>query len=191
MKILGIAGSLRQGSYNRALLRAAQELASVDAQITPYTGLGDIPPYNEDVRAQGDPPPVKSLKAQIQAADALLIATPEYNYGIPGVLKNAIDWASRPPEASPLRLKPIALMGASPGNMGTVRAQLALRQTFLFTESYVLLKPEVLVWRAADRFDAQGNLTDRATREHVSKLITALVAWTRQLNQQRIALPST
>lgn len=190
MKILGIAGSLRHGSYNRALLRVAQELSPAEAQITPYTRLGEIQPYNEDVRTQGDPEPVRDLKAQIRAADALLIATPEYNYGIPGVLKNAIDWASRPPEESPLRYKPIALMGASPGNMGTVRAQLALRQTFLFTESYVLLKPEVLVSRAAERFDAQGNLTDQSTRDHVSRLITALIAWTKQLTQDRISVPS-
>lgn len=179
--ILGIAGSLRRGSYNRALLHAAQALAPDGVEITTYDGLADLPPYNADVEAAGDLESVCALKDRIRAADALLIATPEYNYGIPGVLKNAIDWASRPPVTSPLRLKPIALMGASPGNFGTVRAQLALRQTFLFTESYVVLKPEVHVFRAAERFDAQGTLIDATTQELVRGLLAALVALARRL----------
>ena len=182
--VLGIAGSLRHGSYNRALLRAAQSLAPAGVAIDSYEALGDIPPYNADVEAEGDPPPVRALKEGIQAADALLIATPEYNYGIPGVLKNAIDWASRPPATTPLRRKPIALMGASTGNFGTVRAQLALRQTFLFTESYVVLKPEVHVFRAAERFDAQGVLIDEITSELVRSLLAALVALARRLRAE-------
>lgn len=180
--ILGICGSLREGSYNRKLLRAAQELTPPGVVIDEYAGLRDIPPYDEDVRVgEGDPPPVRQLKRRIALADALLIATPEYNFGPPGVLKNAIDWASRPPQESPLRHKPVALMGASTGRMGTVRAQLALRQSFAFTESYVLLKPEVLVSGAAAAFDEEGRLVDEATRALVAQLLSALVDWTRRV----------
>ena len=178
--ILGIAGSLRKLSYNRGLLRAAQKLALEGVRIDAYEGLGEIPPYNEDVRLQGEPEPVRDLKERIRAADALLIATPEYNYGVPGVLKNAIDWVSRPPTESPLRYKPVAIMGASGGNFGTVRAQLALRQTLLFTESYALLKPEVLAFRAQERFDEQSNLTDETTRELVRSLVVELVGWAKR-----------
>jgi len=176
-RILGIAGSLRRGSYNRALLRAAVELAPEGVEIGAFERLGEIPPYNEDVRQQGDPEPVRALKEAIAAADALLIATPEYNYSIPGVLKNAIDWASRPAPDSVLRYKPVAIMGASPGNFGTVRCQLALRQVFVFAESYVLLKPEVMVFGAQDRFDADGRLTDETTRDLIRRQLEALVEW--------------
>lgn len=178
--ILGIPGSLRRQSYNLGLLRAARELAPEGVEIEIYD-LAQIPLYNGDIEAAGDPDPVRDLKDRIRAANALLIATPEYNYSIPGVLKNAIDWASRPPTMSPLRYKPIAIMGASPGNFGTVRAQLALRQVFFFTESYVLLKPEVLVFGARDRFDAAGNLTDETTRGLVRSLVEALVDWSRRV----------
>ena len=180
--ILGLAGSLRRASYNRALLRAAQDLAPAGVVITIYEELGAIPPYNADVEEEGDPVPVRTLKDRMRAADALLIATPEYNYGLPGVLKNAIDWASRPPATSPLRFKPTAIMGASPGTVGTARAQLALRQSFVFTETYVLPAPQVLVFQAASRFDAQGQLTDEGTRNRVRQLVEELVAWTRRLN---------
>src|SRR5688572_1770438 len=176
MRVLGIAGSLRKASFNRALLRAAQELAPKEMEITTFD-LAPIPSYNEDVEKQGDPPPVAALKEAIRAADALLVVSPEYNFGIPGVLKNAIDWASRPPGKSPLNGKPAAIMGASQGTGGTIRMQMALRQTFLFTETYVLLKPEVLVARAQDKFDAEGRLTDEKTREFVGKLLAALVPW--------------
>ena len=179
-KILGIAGSIRQGSYNRGLLRAAQELAPRGVDIQTFD-ITPVPLYNADVEAQGDPEPVRQFKQQIREADALLIATPEYNYNIPGLLKNAIDWASRPPTNSVLRHKPIAIMGASTGSFGTVRAQLALRQAFLFTESYVLLKPEVLVSKAQSRFDEHGNLTDEDTRELIITLVKALVDWTHRL----------
>jgi chromate reductase len=179
-RILGIPGSLRRASYNRALIRAARQVAPEGVEFGEFDLL-PIPPYNEDVEAEGDPAPVRALKEQIRAADALLIATPEYNYSIPGVLKNAIDWASRPPRDSALRHKPIALMGASPGGFGTVRSQLALRQVFVFTKSYLLLEPEVHVSAAHEKFDAEGNLTDERTREHVRGLVTALVAWARQL----------
>jgi chromate reductase len=124
---------------------------------------------------------VAALKAAIREADALLIATPEYNYGVPGVLKNAIDWASRPPGRSVLAGKPAAIMGATPGPTGTARAQLQLRQAFVFTETYVLLKPELLVARCQEKLDADGRLTDEPTRERVRQLLAALRAWTERL----------
>jgi len=176
MRVLGIAGSLRKASFNRALLRAAQELAPKGMEITAFD-LAPLPPYNEDVEKQGDPGPVAALKDAIRAADALLVVSPEYNYGIPGVLKNAVDWASRPPGKSPLNGKPAAIMGASQGTGGTIRMQGALRHAFLFTETHALLKPEVYVARAQDKFDAEGRLTDEKTREFVGKLLAALVPW--------------
>ena len=179
-RILGFAGSLRRGSYNRGLLRAAQQVAPEGVEIE-IAALDEIPPYNQDVQSQGDPEPVRLFKERIRAADALLIATPEYNYSIPGVLKNALDWASRPAAESVLRRKPVAIMGASTGRMGTVRAQLALRQVFVFTESLALLKPEVLVSGAAGLFDADGNLLDDETRRRVRELLEALVEWTQRL----------
>jgi chromate reductase len=176
VRVLGIAGSLRKASFNRALLRAAQELAPKEMEITVFD-LAPIPSYNEDVEKQGDPEPVAALKEAIRAADALLIVSPEYNYGIPGVLKNAIDWASRPPGKSPLNGKPAAIMGASAGMGGTIRMQLSLRQTFLFTETPVMLRPEVYVAKAQEKFDADLRLTDEKTREFVGKLLAALVPW--------------
>ena len=179
--ILGLAGSLRRESYNRALLRAAAALTPPGVTVVTFERLGELPPYNEDTRLRGLPDPVADLWQAISAADALLVSTPEYNYGVPGVLKNALDWVSRPPAETPLRHKPVAIMGASTGNFGTVRAQLALRQTFQFVESYALAKPEVTVFRAAERFDDTGELSDESTRELVAALLEALVAWTRRL----------
>jgi len=184
MQVLGIAGSLRKASFNRALLRAAQELAPKEMEITVFD-LASLPLYNEDVEKQGDPAPVAALKDAIRAADALLFVSPEYNYGIPGVLKNAIDWASRPPGKSPLTGKPAAIMGASQGTGGTIRMQLALRQAFLFTETHAMLKPEVYVARAQDKFDAEGRLTDQKTRDFVGQFLSALVPWA-----QRFPRPS-
>lgn len=180
LKVLGFAGSLRRASYNRGLLRAAQEVAPEDVEIEVVT-LDAIPPFNQDVEAAGDPPPVREFKARIRAADALLIATPEYNYSIPGVLKNAIDWAARPAAETVLRGKPVALLGASVGFAGTVRAQLALRQVLVFTGSLALLPPEVLVANAMQKFDADGNLIDADTRPRVRELLEALAEWTRLL----------
>jgi chromate reductase len=184
LRILGIPGSLRRGSLNRGLIRAAQELAPAGVLVESFELLGEIPPFDADVEAAGDPEPVRDLKMRVRSADALLIATPEYNYSVPGVLKNAIDWASRPAQSVPLYRKPIALMGASPGPFGTVRAQLALRQVFVYTESYVLLKPELIVARARDLFDAEGNLRDEATRIGVRELLQALVEWTHLVRRE-------
>jgi len=176
-RVLGIAGSLRAGSLNRSLLRAAVELVPAGMEIRTFEGLGEIPPYNADVEARGDPAPVAAWKEAIRTADALLFVTPEYNYGVPGVLKNAFDWASRPPGKSPLNRKPAGIMGVSGGNSGTARAQLALRQSFVFTETYAMLRPEVFVPRGAEKFDPEGRLTDERTREAVRKFLEALGLW--------------
>lgn len=177
MRIAGIAGSLREGSLNRGLLRAAVELAPAGMEIIVYTRLGDIPPYNDDVFTKGDPEPVADLKTFIGAADALLISTPEYNYGVPGVLKNAIDWASRPAGKSPLNRKPAAIMGCSPGLGGTIRAQHALRQSFVFTDTYAMLQPEIKIPSAAPLFDASSKLTDENTRQYLKKFLDAFALW--------------
>jgi chromate reductase len=177
IRILGVAGSLRAGSFNRSLLRAAVELAPAGMEIATFEGLRDIPPYDADAEAAGEPAPVAAWKDAIRNADALLFVTPEYNYGIPGLLKNAYDWASRPPGKSPLNRKPAGIMGVSGGNSGTARAQLALRQSFIFTETYGMLRPEVLVPRGAEKFDAAGRLTDERTREAVRKFLQAFALW--------------
>jgi chromate reductase len=177
MRIAGIAGSLREGSLNKGLLRAAVELAPAGMEIIVYTRLDDIPPYNDDVFTKGDPEPVADLKTFIGGSDALLISTPEYNYGVPGVLKNAIDWASRPAGKSPLNRKPAAIMGCSPGLGGTIRAQHALRQSFVFTDTYVMLQPEIKIPSAAPLFDAASKLTDENTRQHIKKFLDAFAIW--------------
>jgi chromate reductase len=180
VQLLGFAGSLRAGSYNRALLRAAIELAPDDVAVE-TTEIGDIPHYNADLDNANPPDAVRLFKERIAAADGLLIATPEYNYSIPGVLKNAIDWASRPAVGSVLNGKPIGIMGTARGRFGSVRAQLALRQVFLFTESYVMPKPELIVPNAPVVFDEHGTLTDDDTREHVARFLLALADWTRRM----------
>ena len=177
IRVAGIVGSLREGSLNKGLLRAAAELAPAGMAIEVYTRLGDIPPYNDDVFQKGDPEPVADLKNFIGGADALLISTPEYNYGIPGVLKNAIDWASRPAGKSALNRKPAALMGCSPGLGGTIRAQHSLRQSFVFTETYAMLQPEIKIPSAAALFDASAKLTDENTRQYVKKFLEAFAKW--------------
>lgn len=179
LHILGISGSLRKNSYNTAALHTARQLLPPDAMLDIFD-LSAIPMYNEDVREQGLPVPVQALRDAIAAADALLIVTPEYNFSIPGVLKNAIDWASRPP-SQPFNGKPIAIMGASTGSIGTARAQYHLRQVFTAVNGMLLNKPEVMISAANTRFDAQGMLTDEATRTHIQKLLLALAEWSRRL----------
>ncbi len=179
--VCGIAGSLREASYNRALLRAAQELAPAGMAIRIFDRMAEIPPFNEDVEARGDPEAVQALKRAIREADALLVATPEYNHGVPGVLKNAIDWASRPPPRSALAGKPAAILGASPGVTGTARAQSQLRQAFVFTSTPVLPQPEILVYRAHQKFGEDGRLTDEKTREFLALLLRQLADWARRL----------
>ena len=188
LTFLGIAGSLRRGSYNRGLIRAAVELAPAGARVVPYD-LIDLPLYNGDLEAEGDPEPVAAFKGAIASADALLIASPEYNHCVPGVLKNAIDWASRPARASVLTGKPVAIMGASTGRGGTARAQAHLRDGLAYTNGLVLPLPEVLVPLAAEKFDDESVLVDPVTREEVGDLLVSLAAWTRRLavNDEAVA----
>ena len=178
IKILGIAGSLRRGSYNRAALRVAQQNLPDGAALEIFD-LEGIPPFNQDLEQQ-PPSRVIELKAKILAADAILLVTPEYNYSVSGVLKNAIDWASRPYGDSAWNGKPVAIMGASGGMQGTSRAQYHLRQMFVFLNMYPLNQPEVMISNAGDKFDEQGNLTDEKTREKIKQLLQALVLWARR-----------
>ncbi len=179
IKILGISGSLREGSFNTGLLRAAGELLP-DGMLLETYDIAPIPLYNEDLRVNGYPETVQDFRNRIAVSDALLIAAPEYNYSIPGVLKNALDWASRPPEP-PLVKKPAAIMGASPGPFGTVRGQLHLRQVCVCVNMLPLGKPEVMVNNAQAKFDGHGRLIDEPSRAHVRDLLTALKAWVAQL----------
>ena len=172
IRVLGISGSLREGSYNTKLLLAACEMMPDDMQMDIFN-LASLPVYNDDLRREDYPEPVKEFRQQIAAADALLIATPEYNHSIPGVLKNALDWASRPPDP-PLVGKPVAIMGVSTGNFGTVRAQLHLRQVLFALNSQPVNKPEMLVARAAEKFDSDGHLIDETTRTFLRDLLFAL-----------------
>jgi chromate reductase len=174
LKILGIAGSLRVQSYNRAALRAAQALAPAGLTLDAFE-LDDIPPYNQDEERK-PPQKVVDLKARIRAADAVLLATPEYNYSIPGVLKNAIDWASRPYGDNAWDGKPVAIMSASIGLFGGMRAQYHLRQCFVFLNMDAVLQPEVAIGNAPQKFDAQGDLTDNTSRQLILQLLQNLAA---------------
>jgi chromate reductase len=177
ISVLGICGSLRAGSYNMAALRTAIELKPPGMTIA-IAGISAIPLYNEDVRAQGFPPVVESFRRQIKEADALLFATPEYNYSMPGVLKNAIDWASRPPD-QPFAGKPVAIIGASAGMTGTARAQYDLRRSCVFLDMHPVNRPEVLIGQAHTKFDTAGRFTDEAGRGFIRDLLVALEQWTR------------
>jgi chromate reductase len=179
VRILGIPGSLRKASYNRAALRAAQQLVPADVTLEVFD-LDGIPPFNQDEERQ-PPPRVTELKARVRAADAVLFSTAEYNYSVPGVLKNAIDWASRPFGDSAWTGKPVAVMGASVGMLGTARAQYHLRQIFVFLDMHPVNRPEVLIGGAAQRFDERGELTDETSRKLIGQLLESLAAWTRRL----------
>jgi chromate reductase len=179
VSIFGFAGSLRKGSYNKSLLRAALELVPKDAQLEVFD-LEGIPPFNQDLENQ-PPEKVKEFKAKIRAADAILIACPEANYTIPGVLKNAMDWASRPYGDNAFDGKPVAVMGASVGMLGAARAQYHLRQSFVWLNMYPVNAPEVMVPFAQDKIDANGRVTDQKTREKIKELLESLVVWTRKL----------
>jgi chromate reductase len=182
-QIVAIAGSLRQGSYNKALLRAAQEFAPVAMRIRIHD-ISEIPLFSEDVERAVIPPAVASLRQAVAAADGLLVATPEYNHGVPGVMKNTVDWLSRPPGKSVLDGKPSAIMGASPGVLGTARAQSQLRQSFVFTNTPVLLRPEVLVGRAHEKFDSDGRLTDDVTRKFLVVFLEEFANWVERLTER-------
>ena len=179
IKVLALSGSLRRASYNTAALRAAQELGEGIADIE-IASIADIPHYDADVQAHGFPRAVQELGDKIRAADAVLIASPEYNYSVPGVLKNAIDWISRLPN-QPFAGKPVAMMGASMSLLGAARAQYHLRQILVFLDAQPINKPEVFIAQAHNRFDESGRLTDEATRGFIRQLLESLHAWTRRL----------
>jgi chromate reductase len=182
VNILGFAGSLRKGSYNKSLLRAALELLPPDARLEIFD-LEGVPPFNQDLETK-PPSKVKEFKAKIRAADALLVATPEYNYSIPGVLKNAIDWASRPYGDNAFEGKPVAVISASIGMLGGARAQYHLRQTFVFLNMYPINRPEVIVTFAPEKIDENGRLKDETARKFIKELLANLVAWTRRLGKE-------
>jgi chromate reductase len=179
IRILGIAGSLRRESYNRAALRAAAQLVPRDASLDIFE-LDGIPGFNQDDE-KNPPAKILELKNRIRKADAILIVTPEYNYSVPGVLKDAIDWVSRPYGDNAWTGKPVAIMGASIGTIGTARAQYHLRQMFVFLNMFPINQPEVMIGNAAERFDGEGNLTDETTKDHIRRLLQSLVEWTRRL----------
>lgn len=181
LKILGFAGSLRKSSYNRIVLKIATGLAPHNVEIEAFD-LDGIPPFNQDL--EEDPPQkVKDFKRKIREADAILMVTPEYNYSVPGVLKNAIDWASRPYGDNALDGKPVGIMGASLGNLGTARAQYHLRQSLVFLNMFPLNQPEVMIPFAQEKFDEKGNVRDEHTREKIDELVQALVQWTIRLKR--------
>lgn len=179
VRILGFVGSLRKGSYNKALMRAAVELKPEDATIEVFD-LEGIPLFNQDLERQ-PPHVVKEFKAKIRKADALLIASPEYNYSVPGVLKNAIDWASRPYGDNAFEGKPVAIMSASVGSLGGARAQYHLRQSLIALNMHPFNRPEVMMPFAQDNVDANGNVTNEQTRQLIRELLEALVQWARKL----------
>lgn len=179
IKVLGLAGSLRQGSYNRALLQAAKELSPENMEIEIFD-LAPIPLFNQDLELSL-PEAVLGLKRKIKEADAILFVTPEYNHSIPGVLKNAIDWGSRPYGDNSWDNKPAAIMGASTGMLGTARAQTALRDTFVFLNIHPINKPEIMVGLAKEKFDDQNKLIDEKTKEFIKSLLAALGDWVEKL----------
>jgi chromate reductase len=182
MHVLGVVGSLRKGSYNKALMRAAIESAPEYMEIEVFDIAG-IPPFNQD--KEHDPPQiVKAFKAKIRAADAILIASPEYNYSIPGVLKNAIDAASRPHGDNAFDSKPVAIMSASTGRIGGARMQYHLRQSFVFLNMHPLNSPEIMLANASENIDKKGNVTNEQTRQLVRQLLEDLASWTKKLQEK-------
>jgi chromate reductase len=183
IRILGIAGSLRKASYNRGLLRAAAELVPTGAQVEIFE-LDGIPAFNQD-QEQNPPERVAVLKRKIREADAILFVTPEYNYSVPGVLKNAIDWASRPYGDNAWNGKPAAIMGASIGAIATARAQYHLRQMMVFLNMFAVNQPEVMVGNASEKFDEEGNLADTTTKDFVRQLLSNLVDWAGRISDKK------
>jgi chromate reductase, NAD(P)H dehydrogenase (quinone) len=181
IKILGIAGSLRKQSYNKGALRAAQKLCPEGASIEVFD-LEGIPPFNQDDEKNA-PAKVNEFKQKIRSADAIVLVTPEYNYGMPGVLKNAIDWASRPYGDNAWSGKPVALISAALSMGGGVRAQYQLRQAFVFLNMEAVIQPEVAIANAPERFDKEGNLTDETAKKLIGQLLRNLVDKARLLKQ--------
>jgi chromate reductase len=189
LTFLGIAGSLRRDSYNRAALRAAQSLLPAGVVLDGFD-LAKLPLYNQDDE-HAPPLAVRELKRAVRAADAIVFATPEYNYSIPGVLKNAIDWASRPHGDNAWARKPVAILGASIGAFGSIRAQLHLRQTFVFLDMYALNTPEVAIPNAAKAFGENGELVDQTARKLIAKLLQELADTTRRLQRSGAVAPAS
>jgi chromate reductase len=183
LRIAGIPGSLRQGSYNRALLRAAVEAAPDGLEIETHS-LDAVPLYNGDVEAEGLPAGVAALREAVEKADGVLIVTPEYNHGVPGVVKNAVDWLSRPPKPQSLDGKPVALMGATPGQFGTRASQYQLRQCLTPLNCFVMPQPQVLVFGAAGKFDDDLRLVDERTRELLERFLAAFAHWVRRFSRE-------
>lgn len=183
VNMLGFAGSLRRQSYNRAALQAAVKVVPSGITLNTFD-LDGIPPFNQDHEKE-PPPAVRQFKAAIVEADAILIVTPEYNYSIPGVLKNAIDWASRPYGDSAWDGKPVGIMGASVGMLGTGRAQYHLRQMFVFLNMFPLNQPEVMIANADEKFDDDGNVKDEKTAQKIRELLEALADWARRLKKAK------
>jgi chromate reductase, NAD(P)H dehydrogenase (quinone) len=183
ISIFAFAGSLRKGSYNRSVLKAAKEWIPEDAELEIFD-LEGIPPFNQD-QENNPPEQVKDFKAKIRAADAILIVTPEYNYSIPGVLKNAIDWGTRPSGDNAFGGKPAAIMGASTGMLGTARAQYHLRQVMVGIDMRPVNRPEVMITFAESKIDNNGTITDQKTKDQIIKLLVNLVAWTRKLQDKK------
>ena len=179
LHIVSFAGSLRRASYNRGLLVAARALVPAGMSLE-VIEIGELPFYNADVEEKGDPPSVAQFKSALEKADGLLIATPEHNDGIPGLLTNAVDWGSRLPGRAPLTNKPIALVGASPSQVGTARAQLHLRQILGHVHARVLPPPELLVARAHEKFDSEYRLTDSGTTKVLGTLLERFAHWIRR-----------
>jgi chromate reductase, NAD(P)H dehydrogenase (quinone) len=179
IRILGISGSLRKGSFNTSALRAAIDLCPDEAEIE-ICDIADLPLFDQDFESEL-PTAVKEFKEKVAAADAIIFSTPEYNYSISGVLKNAIDCGSRPYGQSAWEGKPAAIMGASGGAIGTARAQYDLRKMMVFLNMFPINKPEVMIGNAGDKFDGNGNLTDDTTRKFISQMLDALIAWTKKV----------
>ena len=180
LHIVGISGSLRATSYNTAVLHAAQELLPAGVKLE-VVSLDGIPLYNGDIDGPVQPAAVQALKAAIARADGVLIATPEYNHSISGVLKNALDWVSRPRDSSPLIGMPVAVTGVSGGGFGTVRAQDDLRLILVELMGLTMGKPELFFGPAARQFDGDGNLTDSAKRAEYAQFLNAFVQWIERL----------
>jgi len=186
MDILALPGSLRRASCNRRLLMAAAELAPPGMTLQIWNEMGSIPLYDEDLEREtnGGPEPVRRLRSRLAEADGLLIATPEYNHSVPGVLKNTIDWLSRPGPEEPLAGKPVAIIGATRGRWGTRLAQSALRQVLYSTESLVLPSPALFLANASNAFDEDGRLVDEQARRNLGALLSAFQQWIERVTGQ-------
>ena len=183
LKVLAISGSLRNGSFNSAALQTAEAIAGSSAEFT-YAKLSDIPLYDQDLRDTGVPDAVQVLSDQVLAADAILFSTPEYNYSVSGVLKNAIDWLSRM-DPQPFADKPVAVMSASMSAFGGARAQYDLRRILIYLDAHFVNKPEVMISFAHKKFDESGKLTDEDTRKFIGDLVQALGEWQRRLSARK------